>query len=75
MLLVVSFAAKAFREEICNNFQDDPISERLDKIKQRYQANQAELAQRLAEKQQEGAAGHHQKSDQRSDEGAEHDMR
>jgi len=71
----VSFAAKAFREEICNNFEVDPISERLDKIKQRYQENQAELAQRLAEKQQEGAAGHQQKSDQRRDEAPEHDMR
>ena len=38
-LMVLSFVAKSYREDICNSFNEDPINTRLEEIKQRYQFN------------------------------------
>ena len=32
-LILVSIASKAYREDICNNFEKDPFHEKLDEIK------------------------------------------
>lgn len=39
ILLVLSFGAKMFREDFCNNFQEDVINLKLEQIKQTYQSN------------------------------------
>lgn len=35
--MILSLATKAFREDVCNNFKDDPVNTKLEEIKQRFQ--------------------------------------
>ena len=35
-LLLISFGSKIYREDICNNFCDDPVNDKLQEIRQRY---------------------------------------
>jgi len=37
IISVMSFFLKSYREDVCNNFEDDPINDKLEEIKQRYQ--------------------------------------
>ena len=50
LLLLLSFGSKVYREEVCNNFKDDVINNKLQEISQRYAMNE------LAEKQARAAA-------------------
>ena len=36
ILILVSVASKAYREDICNNFEKDPFHEKLDEIKNKF---------------------------------------
>ena len=38
--MVLSLVAKAYREDFCNNFKDDPVNNKLELIRQRYQLNE-----------------------------------
>ena len=35
-LNTLTFFLRSYREDVCNNFQDDPINGKLEEIKQRY---------------------------------------
>ena len=37
ILVLLSLGTKAYREEVCNGFKDDPINEKLEEITQRFQ--------------------------------------
>jgi len=37
IVMILSLATKAFREDVCNNFKDDPVNTKLEEIKQRFQ--------------------------------------
>ena len=39
LLFLIAILSKAYREEFCNNFSADPITDRLEEIRQRYQVN------------------------------------
>ena len=52
VLLVLSLATKAYREEVCNGFKDDPINDRLEEITQRFQMQKLAEQQKQAKKNQ-----------------------
>jgi len=40
LLILISLAQKAFREDGCNNFVRDPVNEKLEMIRQKFQVSQ-----------------------------------
>jgi len=40
ILIFISLAQKAFREDACNNFVKDPINDKLEMIRQKFQVSQ-----------------------------------
>ena len=40
ILIFISLAQKAFREDACNNFVKDPVNDKLEMIRQKFQLSQ-----------------------------------